>query len=765
MARRVDRDVRDARKVEGRDELAGGEVVHPDASDRTRAGSGRDVQPVAGPLVRQPIPVPARLDRGVEDRRAKVALAGDPVVAPQLDPDGHRVLGQVWVGVLVDAVREAVPPVLEELGGRARVIDLVEVHGGRLGEAPHPQPEGRDDEPDEDPEIEPIELAATLAIEQARPVGTERTRREAAHQRVEERRPAGRRRRVGTVHARRDVPSGGRGDPRLGAPIHVRLERGGIGGAHTHDGRRRRAERERPRGRRAGRRGRHPRSGQSGGRRHGRWSARRTWDRRSRHGVGRVGDLVLERLTRGPAPLEQTPGEAHRVDGGDRRDAGEAPQGRAHPQPVVDPRVVRVDRGQDHVHVGEGGGGEHEVRGEPTPGHGREDRRHGEEREHVPLVDPGRHDEERDREDRQPDQDRLPIRTPGNKDTDDDRDKDEQPIREDRRPEGADERLGAGRAWRVRARPGDRVAQPLAALREPRAIARDERPRVEGVDREVRVAARGLADLLDEIEYRQAERRPQDRRGPEPRPQGGEQAPEAAPRARRRARVPQVAPQEDGRRDRDEDHSELDLDDPGDHSEDDRELGLVAPQGADGEQHEEEADRIHLAPDDAVEPGDRDEQVEACPDEPGAATAAELVDHRPYEGGHPDVGEDRGDLDEIRAGQGPLHGPDHPQDIQVTGRVVDERAALVEPGEAARGQILRPALERGEVVGEAGSGQDVCDDDPEGEPEREKDEDLAGCVPLPGSPHRGGGAPIGLARGGASQLGRPPARALRWIGV
>ena len=74
------------------------------------------------------------------------------------------------MGVLVDPVRLAVLPVLEELDRRPRVVDLVEVHPHGLAEAERPQEERRDDEDDEEPQVDAAETAAALAGERAGPV-------------------------------------------------------------------------------------------------------------------------------------------------------------------------------------------------------------------------------------------------------------------------------------------------------------------------------------------------------------------------------------------------------------------------------------------------------------------------------------------------------------------------------------------------------------------------------------------------------------------
>ena len=72
--------------------------------------------------------------------------------------------------VLIDLAVEPVAPVLQELRGRARVVDLVEVHLVRLGQAEHPDPERRRDEHGQDPEVEPIEAAGRLIVQRPRPV-------------------------------------------------------------------------------------------------------------------------------------------------------------------------------------------------------------------------------------------------------------------------------------------------------------------------------------------------------------------------------------------------------------------------------------------------------------------------------------------------------------------------------------------------------------------------------------------------------------------
>jgi hypothetical protein len=74
---------------------------------------------------------------------------------------------------LVDFVRQAVPPVLEELGRRPRVVDLVEVHLVRLVEPPHADREHRDRQEDEDPHVELVEAPAALVVQQPASIGAD----------------------------------------------------------------------------------------------------------------------------------------------------------------------------------------------------------------------------------------------------------------------------------------------------------------------------------------------------------------------------------------------------------------------------------------------------------------------------------------------------------------------------------------------------------------------------------------------------------------
>ena len=79
-------------------------------------------------------------------------------------------------------------------------------------------------------------------------------------------------------------------------------------------------------------------------------------------------------------------------------------------QPVRDPRVVRVERDEDHVHVQERRDRGHDVGDPPARREGEQDRRQAEEREQVPLVDARRDGEEGQGEHADADEDRQPVR-------------------------------------------------------------------------------------------------------------------------------------------------------------------------------------------------------------------------------------------------------------------------------------------------------------------------------------------------------------------
>ena len=172
LVRVVDGQRARARRRQGRDQLSGPEVVGPDLAARG------DVEPLAGTRVRQRagrracrrLVDTARLDGGGDDRHAEVARGVHVVAAPQHDPGSHQVLGQVRVRPLVDVVRQAVAPVLQELRGRPGVVDLVEVHLLRLVEPEGAKHHRADDQDDDDPQVELVEPSAALVAERRRPI-------------------------------------------------------------------------------------------------------------------------------------------------------------------------------------------------------------------------------------------------------------------------------------------------------------------------------------------------------------------------------------------------------------------------------------------------------------------------------------------------------------------------------------------------------------------------------------------------------------------
>ena len=131
-----------------------------------------------------------------------------------------------------------------------------------------------------------------------------------------------------------------------------------------------------------------------------------------------------------------------------------------------------------------------------------------------------------------------------------------------------------------------------------------------------------------------------------------------------------------------------------DDREDGRALGLVAPQRAQGEQHEDDPDRVDLPPHDIVEPEHRVDDHDHGPEQRDSLASPKLADHRPDEVPDRQVGEDGRDLDEVAdAAERIADGSDQPQDVQVSGRVVVEEVALVEAVEPVVGEVVGPESE------------------------------------------------------------------------
>ena len=365
-------------------------------------------------------------------------------------------------------------------------------------------------------------------------------------------------------------------------------------------------------------------------------------------------------------------------------------------------------------------------------------------------MDPGRQDEEGDCQDGQGDEERpAVVAAPDHGGQE----------RDHADQEGAAEhhcRHAQDQEARPPVRPGlGGIPNPGAVQGKARPGLRDERPRVERVDGQPRVAGRRVDDLVEQADDGEPEGQAQDLRRDQPDQRRGQDPP--GPVAGRPG--DEVAPDDQDRRQRDQD-PELGLDDRRHGREQGGALVAPAPQVTDGEEQDQRPDGVDLRPDRAVEPGDRHEQDQRGRRERRAATGSEVRGELEDGDREPQVGQDRGQLQEIaRPGAGPAQGlrneAQSPQDVQVAGRVVDEDRAVVDPVRPVPGELHRPAVERGDVDLESRPGQeDVCDDEPKDEAEREKDAERDGDVP---KPHPGLLArPRPLARCGASQGERPP---------
>ena len=465
-----------------------------------------------------------RLDHGVHDGHPELARRPDPVLAEGHDPDGHRVLGQVRVRPFVDVVGQPVAPVLQELGRGPRVVDLVEVHLVRLVEPPHADGEEADREDGQHPYVEAVQPAASLVFESPTPVAAQR--------------------RVGQA---RLEP---RPWPDADGVVRVVPDRG----HRTCLPDLRRARAGEPVGRRSAREGRCPAREQAAGRLLERFVDGAARIRSFRHATNLVVQIRLERPSTEPsveargfalpagsrrvlrqpldrllAQLEERPAEHRGLGQGGDRDAPERCQRRPDAEPVVDVRVFPVPRRQDDVHVREHRRAGEEIGDPPAQRDRGEDRADGDQWVQVALVDARRQHEERERQHGDPNQDGQAIGTAGNEpQRERGREKeqcrsdqprreraDEQPIRarvlrcRGRGPLGDDERadpelLGTRRQNRriAHPRPVDREAVPAAVG----GLLDHERPRVERIHGQVRVARGGLHDLRGEARQAQAER-------------------------------------------------------------------------------------------------------------------------------------------------------------------------------------------------------------------------------------------------------------------
>ena len=304
-------------------------------------------------------------------------------------------------------------------------------------------------------------------------------------------------------------------------------------------------------------------------------------------------------------------------------------------------------------------------------------------------MDAGRHDEEGDRQDRQRDDEqtrrRAATRTgpPGSPSSmtarspgvdGDDRADDDDRRQEERRPDehGRDAQDLRGRL----AGPEPATSRTLqSAVRgEPVAVVRQQRPRVVGVDRDVRVAAGRLGDLLEQADERRArtggtatiavpkaDDGARDEAGSGPRRAGrqprvarwpGAAARQPGPR-RPRPRPADAASRTDGAGGATTATIGMRMPSCGlmiaaSDREDRRPLGAVAPQLAQAEQQEDHPERVDLAPDRAVEPGDRVDEDEDRAEQRGPAStrrARRTIDQTSQ--ASDDVGQDRRQLDQV----------------------------------------------------------------------------------------------------------------------
>ena len=640
------------------------------------------------------------------------------------------------MGPLVDVVREAVAPGLQELGRSPGVVDLVEVHLARLGQPEGAQEHRRDDEDDEEPQVDPIETAATLGSQRGAAVRPDGRLAQACLEPAEDTdlRVGGARRPGRERRNRRRARGTGRSS--RGAPVIVCRRRGRL---TNHRIRRRGVAHN------------------AGG------ELKRLVMRQCARLLGC--QALRQTVARPGTKLGECPQEDRAIDQRDDRDARFGPDQRSDAKPVADSRI-RVERVcQDRVHVQQHRHGQDEIGHSPAPGDDREHDRQREHRVRVALVDAGGNEVERQGEQGQTEEDREAVRAPRGHERDDDRHDQHQQAPDQDRRDGAEER--DSRAALVG--PPRTVADPQSGVGE--AVARvtcHEGPRVEGVNGQVGIAGgrcedlgeqaglqvrRLWAELQDGEPERQAQQdgREQGHEAGRDDPvwvvraalPGEETGPDALERGRlgldrdhRIADGPEGAADRHQREDRDED-PELRLDQGGDHREDRGPFGSIAPQCSQREQQEDDAHRIDLAPDDAVEPADGVHDGDECSAERQTAAATQLQDHRPHQPADGQIGEDRRDLDEVAdAAHDASDDADQPQDVQVAGRVVVEEISLVEARWAVRREVVRPEPERAQIHSESRPRQQVCDDESKGETEGEDHEDRADGSLRPGQPRR-----------------------------
>ena len=328
------------------------------------------------------------LSARLHDRRrggdAELTRGADVVLTPEDDPGRHRVLGEVGVGPFVDVVGQAVAPVLEELGGRPGVVDLVEVHLIWLGEAERPERHRGDDEDDQEPQVKAVEPASTFGDERRAAVRADRSVAEPGPEPADDAElgecPPLASRSASAPAAARPSSCGGRRDGRA-----RNGDRTSAGAGPLND---RRPALARTGGCRADRgrtgRGAAPRESARDRRR-----APATAGRQRRAGTDapavRRRSTALRQLATPPPPrpraasarLARSCRNAHpnpaRCSRAIRITPGSERMDGTDPQPVLDRRVVRVERRQDDVHVQERRHRQERIGDRPAPREDRED--------------------------------------------------------------------------------------------------------------------------------------------------------------------------------------------------------------------------------------------------------------------------------------------------------------------------------------------------------------------------------------------------------
>ena len=221
---------------------------------------------------------------------------------------------------------------------------------------------------------------------------------------------------------------------------------------------------------------------------------------------------------------------------------------------------------------------------------------------------------------------------------------------------------------------------------------------------------------------------------------------------------------EHDKRDDEAQNAELELGQGGENGQDRGLLAVVLLELAQSQQEEDRADGVRLAPDGAVEPGDRVDDDDQGGDEGAAPRDAHLPNHDPDEGSEPEVGQHREQLHAL-ADVAATQEADEAEQKQVDGRIVDEAGSVVEADGAVLSDVVAPGPECTEVVGEARPRQqNVCDDEAEEQTQGQENDDGENCCNGTTRSRRRTPLWAVLSRTRACQPWSP-GRALRWSGV